>query len=1053
LDLSASASPEAAARAYLSTCGSLFGLQDQAHELTVKSETNADRGRSFLHFQQVYRGIPVIGGELVVQIDKDKNIVSVNGEILPGLEMNVIPTISPEAARQRALEKVAKEYALEPQILLASEPELWIYNPAILGGPGPRLSTLVWRLEVYPVELLPIQELVLVEARTGIVVLHFNQIDTALYRRIYDNNNVRSGELQNPANLRRTEGQGPSGLTDVDRAYDYAGDTYNFYWNYHNRDSIDGAGMQMVSTARYCPVSTSLPCPYPNAFWNGAQMVYGEGFVVDDVVAHEMTHGVTDFTSRLFYYYQSGAINESLSDIWGEFVDLTNGKGNDSSSVRWLVGEDIGAIRSMSNPPAYNDPDKMSSSYYHCAESDNGGVHTNSGVGNKAAYLMTDGGSFNGKTVTGIGVEKAAKIFYETQTHLLTSASDYEDLYYALQRACNNLIGTNGITATDCQQVRNALDAVEMNRQPTGCSAPHAPLCDANRIPGHLFFDNLENPSSGKWTSAATIGTNRWYYPQNSHPYDFDATYATSGVYNIWGYDQSARADYSIQMTLDVALPTGSTPYMHFNHAYGFEDNTAGTTFYDGGVVEYSTNGGVSWNDAGSLFSNNGYNGTLYSGNPLNGRQAFGGESNGYISSRLNLSSLAGQNVRFRFRIGTDNSYADYGWFIDDVRIYTCAETLRVHLPLALRDYVPPTPGTPTPTPTPGGPMPTPTPMPTSTSAPVIPLDGNWIGTTNLGKIVTFQVTNSGTRWNTFAVQCPNGVFYVTLSSGSITNGTMQYGYDGVVGFTGQFNSSTTAVGTYQASACGPGTWTASYVPPTPTLTPTPISTPTHTPTPTPTSGGPTPTPNPSGWEILVNTDFEGDFPSPWNVYDDDGSTNGEYYWGKRNCRTYAGNYSGWAVGAGANGAALSCGSNYPNDANSSMDYGPFSLVGASAADLTFKLWLNTESGYDYVCRGASINGTDFYGYCTSGNSSGWIDRVLDLTNVPTLGNLLGQPQVWVNLWFYSDSSVTYAEGGYVDNVMLRRCPQGTTCPTGGLSALPADSQIIEFPWHIRQPR
>src|SRR6185295_31004 len=108
-----------------------------------------------------------------------------------------------------------------------------------------------------------------------------------------------------------------------------------------------------------------------------------------------------------------------------------------------------------------------------------------------------------------------------------------------------------------------------------------------------------------------------------------------------------------------------------FNHAYGFEDNPSAN--YDGGMVEYSIDAGATWIDAGPLFEASGYTGAINStDNPLNGRQAFVGESNGYISSRLNLSTLPGQNIRFRFRIGTDSLGNDYGWFIDDVRIYTC---------------------------------------------------------------------------------------------------------------------------------------------------------------------------------------------------------------------------------------------------------------------------------------------------------------------------------------------------------------------------------------------
>ena len=171
-------------------------------------------------------------------------------------------------------------------------------------------------------------------------------------------------------------------------------------------------------------------------------MVYGDGVgfaLADDVVAHELTHGVTEHTSNLFYYYQSGAINESLSDIWGEFVDQTNLAGNDSASVKWLIGEDViglGAIRDMEDPTTFGDPDRMTSPSYWFSMGDSGGVHTNSGINNKAAYLMVEGGSFNGQTVTALGITKVAAIYYEVQTNLLTSGADYADLHDALFQAC-----------------------------------------------------------------------------------------------------------------------------------------------------------------------------------------------------------------------------------------------------------------------------------------------------------------------------------------------------------------------------------------------------------------------------------------------------------------------------------------------------------------------------------------------------------------------------------------------------------------------------------------
>jgi hypothetical protein len=195
--------------------------------------------------------------------------------------------------------------------------------------------------------------------------------------------------------------------------------------------------------------------------------------------------------------------------------------------------------------------------------------------------------------------------------------------------------------------------------------------------------------------SDADTGFNAWYYPQNPNylsDYGFDATYTTSGEYNIWGYDYPGTyddygysnldgvSDYYIAMTASVLLPGSGNIFMHFNHAFEFEYG-GGPTYYDGGILEYSLNDGVTWQDAKDLIIVNGYDGKIaLSSNypsydsPLAGRNAFVGSSHGYISSKLDLTSLAGQSVRFRFRIGTDAYGDSWGWFIDDVRIYTCSD-------------------------------------------------------------------------------------------------------------------------------------------------------------------------------------------------------------------------------------------------------------------------------------------------------------------------------------------------------------------------------------------
>ncbi len=666
--LEKASSDEEVARLFLEAEGGAFGIVDARNDLSVRRETNTDIGTSTVRFQQKYMGIPVLGGEIVVHMDSQKNVLSANGEILPNISLDVTPVIDAATAAQTALERVARDHGVSVGDLQTSDPELWIYNPALL-TPYKGETVLGWRMEVTPKSrLLPIRELVLVDVKRGNIALNFNQVDTAKNRQTYD----AGGTSTRPGTLVCNESNPTcaGGSADAVNAHVYAGQTYDFFMSTHGRDSIDGVGMSLISTVNY-DNDPSDGVPYENAFWDGQQMTYGAGFAsADDVVAHELTHGVTEHTSNLFYYYQSGAINESFSDVWGEFVDLGNGAGTDTSDTRWQMGEDLtsfGVIRDMSDPTLYGDPDKMTSPNYYQAPFDSGGVHSNSGVNNKAVYLMVDGDTFNGKTVTGMGITKVAKIYYYVQTNLLVSGSDYADLYYALQTACSALVGTSGITASDCQEFLDAADAVEMDAQPVTDFNTDVNACDvAGRYPANRFFDDMES-GTANWVSGAQTGTDRWTYGS------IYGLYAYSGQNFLYADDYpDTVADTYLRMANSVAVPASGK--LLFHHAYGFDFDPNTNTYYDGGVLEYSTNGGSSWADASSMIDTNGYDGTLQSGlgNPLSGQSAFVGDSHGYITTRLDLSSLAGQSVVFRWRMGLDSASYNWGWWLDDTQLYEC---------------------------------------------------------------------------------------------------------------------------------------------------------------------------------------------------------------------------------------------------------------------------------------------------------------------------------------------------------------------------------------------
>jgi bacillolysin len=237
---------------------------------------------------------------------------------------------------------------------------------------------------------------------------------------VTDNDNVFDGDRHNAA---------------VDAHY-YAKCVYDYYKDTFGRDSIDGNGMDIKSTVHF-------KRNYVNAFWNGYQMVYGDGDGVDavaicgalDVVAHEMTHGVTSHEANLTYQNQSGALNESFSDVFGTIVEFKY----QPEKGDYLCGEDVwtpnisgDALRSLADPTAYGQPDHMNN--YLNTSQDNGGVHTNSGIPNKAAYLV----------MNDIGVDKTGEIYYRALTVYLTSSSNFSDARAALLQSAEDLYGRNG---------------------------------------------------------------------------------------------------------------------------------------------------------------------------------------------------------------------------------------------------------------------------------------------------------------------------------------------------------------------------------------------------------------------------------------------------------------------------------------------------------------------------------------------------------------------------------------------------------------------------------
>lgn len=274
---------------------------------------------------------------------------------------------------------------------------------------------------------------------------------------------------QNPHyKLMRSEGDAASPDTDTNEAYDYAGVTWDFYWQILQRDSVDGAGLPLISNVH-------LDAAIRNAFWDGTQMFYCDPTpgmfnrftIALDVVGHELTHGVTQNTAALVYRSQSGALNESISDVFGSMVKQWH-SGQSAAQADWLIGAGLfvqvpgrnrAALRSMKDPgTAYNDPDlgadpqpghmKNYKVMPETRQGDWGGVHINSGIPNKAFYLTAI-------ALGGNSWDRAGPIWYQALTKKLTPNAQFADMKAATVQAAKDLYD-----AATADAVRNSWSQV-----------------------------------------------------------------------------------------------------------------------------------------------------------------------------------------------------------------------------------------------------------------------------------------------------------------------------------------------------------------------------------------------------------------------------------------------------------------------------------------------------------------------------------------------------------------------------------------------------------------
>jgi Zn-dependent metalloprotease len=890
------ASAAAKADAYLAKYSVAFGASKEQLE---REEVASDAQGWTVNYTQTYKGLPVFGSLLRVHVDKQGDLTAVNGYAAPDLSLSTDARKSASAAADRAIAFVrsdpsegvtgAEARALD---LSAASNELMIYRiGSTKGVQGP--ATLAYVVDV--TDGASVRERVFVDGNSGKIVNRYSLIHDALDRELYE-------ESPDPADLVWAEGDPLDADCTLPDAGDCADDlnidqrnlvlsTGESYWLFKNafgRDSYDGDGATMKTVNN----DPGIQCP--NANWNGQTTNYCDGVTSDDVVSHEWSHAYTEYTHGLIYQWQSGALNESYSDIFGETLDLINNRededegdinakrtgnlcttegpravqlvinnpqnirkvcvagvaawsalpdttgitndivlavdpanpdgpsvndgcspltnaaamagkvglvlrgtcpftqkaenlaeagatavviGNNNGggpfspggtldpplaipvigiaqadadrvisglaggavnvtvrlsgtaetadSFRWLIGEKStafgGAIRDMWAPTCAGDPGKVSDIEYVCGTDDGGGVHSNSGVPNHGYALLVDGGTYNGVTVSGLGLTKAAHIYYRAMTAYQTPVSGFADHADSLAASCADLTNASlkelstdpntsttafdKIDADDCAQVDRMAQAVELRMEPVQCDFqplldPNTPAsCGEGTTSSASFEDDFEsglgdweldgdNPYGGPtrdWKATGDV-------PEGNQP--AGSTQAAFGPTPDLGTCTGDEADFSSANTMtspeiEVGEAGDIGPKLVFDH------NVQTELGYDGGTVSMAVNGGAFETIPAEayVFNEPSVLATEAAGNtnPLAGEDGFTGTDGGKIVSDWGTSIIdleaagaaIGDTIQVRFAIGRDGCGGVVGWYVDNVRVITCVDLATANITAA----------------------------------------------------------------------------------------------------------------------------------------------------------------------------------------------------------------------------------------------------------------------------------------------------------------------------------------------------------------------------------
>ena len=461
---------------FFSSYAKELGLSS-AEDMVLNDEGISRGANKTYRYGQYYRGVPIEGATMILH-EKNGVVTYANGMIIQNFYRPFTPTIGTEEAIATAIINTrATQYAWENETLeqdlktVRNDEKATYYPTPRLVFFDPQFSAnannyrLAYEVNIFAIEPLE-NHTYYIDATTGEVLKSVKKNQNVnvevLAKTRYDGiqtitvdsvsptefvlrensrgigNGIYTRSLHNAGSLVEPPTNQAIDVVETDNFFDTdsvanaahfgAEKTYDFYYEKFNRNSIDNQGLQLLS---YVHLGQNVE----NAMWSNGAMFYGDGtggypFTFLSVCGHEITHGLTENTANLIYEYESGALNESFSDMFGASIAYYA-----SDTLKWTIGDELGTpFRDMSNPKAYQNPNTYHGQYWVTGSDDNGGVHSNSGPANFWFYLLCEGGEgINDKGtayhVTPIGIDKADSIIFYTLTENLTETSDYQETY------------------------------------------------------------------------------------------------------------------------------------------------------------------------------------------------------------------------------------------------------------------------------------------------------------------------------------------------------------------------------------------------------------------------------------------------------------------------------------------------------------------------------------------------------------------------------------------------------------------------------------------------